>query len=386
MRRLRAVAGLAALLAITSAAGCAAETPKRQLAAQSPKHQLVLRKHVVVDQQGFGYEAFHVLVPQDWSFQGGVVWNFGKLPPEAKAAYTITSPGGRAVIEQLPAMNMAWSQSPMMAQSFAQAGFIMLQPMEAADFLKNVYLRQARPDATEVRIVESQPLPELARRTQEINQFLMNVFAQISPFQFPFEQRADAARVKFEYTQGGKKMVEDVTASVSYFISTTSSIYSGMVQTVNWEPSVTSFRAPAEEFEQSATAYKIVIATRQDNPRWGVEYTRLAATVTREQLRQQEAIFQRMQQIHRTQEEISDMLFDSYQKRSAAYDRIFDNYSQSLRGVDTYLDPVNHSKVEVPVGYDHAWTNGNDYVFSDSASFDPNLGSNLNWQKMNRER
>jgi hypothetical protein len=155
-----------------------------------------------------------------------------------------------------------------------------------------------------------------------------------------------------------------------------------VVQTVNWEPSVISFRAPAEEFDQSATAYKIVIATRQDNPRWGVEYTRLAATVTREQLRQQEAIFQRMQQIHRTQSEISDMLFDSYQKRSAAYDRIFDNYIQGLRGVETYVDPTNNAKVDVPVGYDHAWTNGIDYVFSDSANFDPNIGSNQNWQKM----
>jgi hypothetical protein len=110
------------------------------------------------------------------------------------------------------------------------------------------------------------------------------------------------------------------------------------------------------------------------------------AVVTREQLRQQEAIFARMQQIHRTLEETSDMAFEGYQRRSAAYDRIFDNYSQGLRGVETYSDPVNNWKVEVPTGYENAWTNGNEYIFSDSANFNPNVGSNLNWQKMSRQR
>ena len=93
--------------------------------------------------------------------------------------------------------------------------------------------------------------------------------------------------------------MEDFTAVIDYLIISTSSLY-GPVQAVNWTPNVSSFRAPVEDFDRNITAYKIVVASRQDNPRWGVEYTRLAATVTREQLRQQQALYQRMQQIHKT--------------------------------------------------------------------------------------
>ncbi|MGC2195841.1 MAG: hypothetical protein WA628_14285 [Terriglobales bacterium] len=371
--------GLLLFLASLVVVACTAEP-----AAQSSKHQLLLRKHVVVDQQGFGCEAFRMLVPKDWTFQGGIIWNVGKFPPEAQSAYTITSPDSRSVIERFPYLNMFWSPDPMMQQSFASTGAIIMQPMQADAFLRNLYMRRFRPDASAIKIADSQALPELAQRSLQINQYLMSIFGQISPFQFPYEQRSDSARVRFEYTQGGRRMAEDVTATIDYFISTTGSLY-GTVQSVSWMPNVISFRAPAEEFDQRAPAYKIVMSTYWDNPRWSVEYTRLSATVTRDQLRQQQAIFNRMQQIHRTQEEISDMIYEGYQRRSAASDHIFDNYIQSLRGVETYADPVNHFNVELPTGYENAWTNGSDYVLSDSSSFDPNLGSTQNWHRMGRK-
>jgi hypothetical protein len=366
----------AVALALLAAVSCVGATG-------SGKHQIVLHKYVVNDPQGSGGEVFRLLVPKEWKFSGGVRWNVNQTLPEAITAYTITSPDGRSVIEQFPHMNMFWSQDPMAAQGRQQMGSTIMQPMEAAEFLKNAFLRYKRPNAADVKVVDSQNLPELAQYALQVNQYLMNVFAQISPFQFPYQLRSDAAHVKFEYTEGGRKFVEDFTAVIDYSISTTSGLY-GTVQSVDWTPSVSSFRAPAEDFDRDITAYKIVVATRQDNPRWGVEYARLLATITREQLRQQQAIFQRMQQIHKTLTEIDDMIYEGYQRRSAAYDHMFDNYIQGLRGVDTYVDPVNNWKVDIPVGYENAWTNGIDYVFSDSANFDPNLGSNQNWHKMKR--
>ena len=80
------------------------------------------------------------------------------------------------------------------------------------------------------------------------------------------------------------------------------------------------------------------------------------------------------------------MIYQGYQRRSAAYDHMFDKYIQGLRGVETYRDPVNNWDVEIPVGYENAWTNGTDYVSSDSPNFDPNVSSNQNWHKMKREQ
>jgi hypothetical protein len=32
------------------------------------------------------------------------------------------------------------------------------------------------------------------------------------------------------------------------------------------------------------------------------------------------------------------------------------------------------------------WTNGSEYILSDSPGYNPNVGSNVVWQEMNRKR
>jgi hypothetical protein len=214
----------------------------------------------------------------------------------------------------------------------------------------------------------------------------LNIFGQISPFTFPYETRADAGRVKVEYTQNGRRMVEDFTATITYFITNMPTMSGMYAQSVSWTPSVCSFRAPAEEMPGKIRLFQISLYSRFNNPVWSVSYTRLCAIVTREKLRQQQAIFARYQQIHKTLEETNDIIWQTYQNRSAAQDRMFDSYSQAYRGVDTYVDPVNNWNVELPTGYENAWTNGTDYMFSDSPSFNPNVGSTGNWQQMTRKR
>jgi hypothetical protein len=39
--------------------------------------------------------------------------------------------------------------------------------------------------------------------------------------------------------------------------------------------------------------------------------------------------------------------------------------------------------VELPSGYNHAWSNNNgEYIVSDNPNFNPNVGSNLDWQPL----
>jgi hypothetical protein len=360
--------------------------PSGRPQAQSQGQQLVFRNQIVMDPQGLGLEVFRILVPKDWTFQGGITWNFAKNPPEPFTIYTVTSPDGGAVIQQFPHLNMYWSQDQMSQASYAQMGATIMQPLGAADFLQRVFIPQARQGVSDMKVVETQPLPGLAQQALAINNLTLNIFGQISPFTFPFETRADSARVKVEYSQGGRRIVEDFTATINYFITKAATMSGMYLQNVSWTPTVTSFRAPVEEMPTKIRLFQISIYSRFDNPVWNVSYTRLCAVVTREKLRQQQAIFARYQQIHKTLEETNDIIWQTYQNRSAAQDRMFDNYSQALRGVDTYVDPVNNWNVQLPTGYDNAWTNGTDYIFSDSASFNPNIGSNQNWQQMTRKR
>ena len=341
------------------------------------------QKQVVMDKQGFDMEAFRLLIPDKWSFQGGVSWNTQKFPAEATIAFKVKSPDGQSLFEHYPHQVCFWSQDRNLQASYAQTGAEILQPMNSVDYLRNVFLQRHRKDISDLKVLESGSLPDLAQRNLEIAKYHMGVFNQISPFTFRYELNSDAGHLRVQYRRQGQLVVEELTASISYMTAYMQGMY-GPVTALTWIPQVKIFKAPAPEMAAKAPLFKVILDTYQENPAWMVAGTRLAATLTRNQLRQQQAVFNQMQQIRRTQNEVSDMIVEGYQRRSAAQDRIFDKYSESIRGVDTYRDPVNDREVELPTGMRNAWTNGSEYVISDEAGYNPNIGSNQNWQQMDR--
>jgi len=375
-----------AILLIASAYALPRSKPQGQPPAGQGGAPLVFRNQIVIDQQGLGLEVFRMLVPKDWAFNGGIAWNFAKSPPEGYVAYRVVSPDGNSVIQQFPQVHLYWSPDPQSQYSYAQKGSTILQPLGAVDFLQRVFIPQVRQGVADLKLIETQPLPGTAQKALAIGNLILGIYGQISPFTSPFERRADAGRVKIEYTANGRRMVEDFTATINYTISS-GVMASGMyAQSVGWSAEVSSFRSPAEEMSEKIRQFQISLYSRLDNPVWQVSYTRLCAIVMREKLLQQQAIFARYQQIHKTLEECNDIIWQTYENRSAAQDRMFESYSQALRGLDTYVDPVTNRSVELPTGYDNAWTNGTDYVFSESANFNPNVISSGNWQLMSRKR
>ncbi|MCX6574487.1 MAG: hypothetical protein NTX99_10920 [Candidatus Aminicenantes bacterium] len=389
MKRLAAVFLIGLSVVFISAPARPQASPQARPAQPSPVPggaPLVFRNQVVFDQQGLGLEYLRMLVPKDWAFDGGIAWNFAKNPPEAFLVYTVASPDGNSVIQQFPYANMYWSPDQQLQYSFAQMGSTIMQTMGAIDFLQRAFIPQVRQGVSDIKVIETQPLPAVAQQAQAVTNLTLNLFGQISPPNAPYQTQADAGRVKVEYTVNGRRIIEDFTSVVTYYITNSPTLSGMVVPSVSWSPSVTSFRGPAEEMPAKIRTFQIALMSRVVNPVWQVSYTRLCALVTREKLRQQQAIFARYQQIHKTLEECNDIIWQTYQNKSAAQDRMFDSYSQALRGVDTYVDPVNNWNVELPTGYDNAWTNGTDYVFSDSASFNPNTLSGGNWQKMTPKR
>ena len=353
--------------------------PKR-----APSLLPVFRYHAVDDQQGFAYELYRMLVPKDWTFAGGIAWDFAKIPPEANLAFTVASPDGLSVIEKSGPMTFLWSQDQNMVYTYAQAGTPVMQPLGAVEFLQNVYIPRARSNCGELKVVETQPLPDLARHMLAAGNAQLNVFHQISPPKSPVETRADSARVKVEYVWNGRRMAEDFTCTINYVIAYAASMY-GSVAVINWVPQVESFRAPAEEMASKVRLFQVMLYSRVDNPLWTVNNIRLAAVINREALRHQQAVFARLQQIRQTMTETSDIINQTMANRSAAQDRMFEKYSQALRGVDTYVDPVNNRNIDLPSGYGNVWTNGSDYILSDSPGYNPNAGSGGNWTQMNRK-
>jgi hypothetical protein len=76
-------------------------------------------------------------------------------------------------------------------------------------------------------------------------------------------------------------------------------------------------------------------------------------------------------------------MMETYTNRQNAYDRISENFSQTIRGVDPYYNPIDQKTVELPSGYNNAWTNSlGEYILADDPNFNPNVESNQNWQLM----
>jgi hypothetical protein len=64
-------------------------------------------------------------------------------------------------------------------------------------------------------------------------------------------------------------------------------------------------------------------------------------------------------------------------------DRVSSQFSQYMRGVDPYYDPVAQKNIELPTGYDNAWVdNSGQYVLSDNPNFNPNIGGNQSFQRL----
>jgi hypothetical protein len=51
-----------------------------------------LKKFSYVDRQGIGGEAFSLLIPSDWDFQGGITWRLDNPGMPAVAQFTVKNP------------------------------------------------------------------------------------------------------------------------------------------------------------------------------------------------------------------------------------------------------------------------------------------------------
>jgi len=349
---------------------------------------MAFRKNVVVDQQGFGIEAFRLLVPQGWNFSGGVTWDNTQYPPLARISFRITSPDGKVVLEQYPSHLFLFSEDQNLQYSYMQSGKEVLQPMSPVDYLSRVFLARTRSNAANIRIVETQNLPQRAKNAWEAAQKELNLFYRISPPQSQSEMNTDAARIKSEYTDGGKRFIEEISASLSYITTYMPNMYGGYTQSINWGPTaVTCFRAPADDIDTKINYYNIITKSFKVNPVWQTKCVTFIATLTRERVQMaQRDIARRMRQIGQTQSETGDMIYESYKKRQTAQDEIMKNYSQALRGVDSYSDPVDNSQVELPSGYDSAWTNGKNVYLSEDPNFNPAAELPTgDWQQMQRQ-
>ena len=156
---------------------------------------------------------------------------------------------------------------------------------------------------------------------------------------------------------------------------------------------------PKERFEQEYTDFKKFVSTFkidqyviQESVNMQNKMSMDVANYTQQNIAQQNANFQAMQQANRSLQEAYDSANQAWWNRSNAHhaqvmsssrstfgesssDRISRMQSEAIRGVNTYMRD-DGSTVEVSVDYDHAYSNNLGDTLATNSSFEP--GGNWN--------
>ncbi len=335
-----------------------------------------LKKFVYTDTEGTGLQMFHILAPANWQMQGGCRWLLDNPGMPATISMQIYNPHGLEAFEILPNMNFTWNNTPMSQMLFPVGsryfGAEVRPLVSALDALKGFVLPRYRGGAPHLRLIREEKQPDLP-----------NLVRSEAPISGGW---ADGGRVRIAYDLPAGTIEEEIYAVVEAFRIPMATMFA-TTELVLWSISyLFSFRAAAGSLDAQEKLFSTMIQSFQLNPQWYAAYKSLIQTLTQQQIQHIHHIGQISQIIAQTSDHIRQQNMQSWYNRQATYDQIYTNWSRNMRGVDGYYDPHREETVELPGGYGHAWANSlGEYILSDDSNFNPNLGSNLNWQPLKQQ-
>lgn len=338
-----------------------------------------LRTVSCTDDQGVGGEAFRLLIPADWTFQGGVQWLMNNPGMPAVIGFRAQNPHGVEAFEAFPNLPFYWTNNPMFSMTFPPGsmyyGNEVRPPGPALQVLREIVIPRFRGRMPGLRIVGEEHLPSLAAE--------MQASSPVAPSNLT---SADGARLRIQYQPGGQTVEEDVYGVVEVSQQPGPLMMGGM-QHIFWMADyLFSFRALAGHLDRLSDVFTGMVRSFRLNPGWYSRYRQMSQGMIQNQMQQIQQVGQMSRMISRTNDQISDMIMDSYNERQRTLDRLSNQFSQAIRGVDEYHDPLGGQNVELPGGYRQAWSNGlGEYIVTDDVTFNPNVGSTQNWQPLERQ-
>jgi len=340
---------------------------------------LQFRTQVCIDRSGTGIEAFRMLVPKEWTFEGGIRWVLDNPGMPATASLRARNPSNGAEFEVFPNQPFFWTDNQMHRQMFPVGsryyGNEVRPPLGPIDALKKIVLARFRQGVRGLKVLKEEHLPELAKT--------VGAGASAQP---GVRASADGARIRIAYDRKGTPVEEEIYGVVESYGFPIQSMYGSFTNTIWTVDYLFSFKAEKGKLDSMAIVFRTIVSSFRVNPQWYNKYTQVVEYLIKAQIQKIRSVGELSKIISRTHDEISDEMLRSFEDRQAAYDRISEKFSQQIRDVDAYYSPVEGRSIELPGGYRQAWTNNlGDVVLSEAEDFNPNIGSNQNWQKMEKK-
>lgn len=346
----------------------------------------------VMDQQGFGQpvEAFRLLLPADWKVNSWVRWvpNYSCPANILDVGLQSASPDGLTGFEIFTPYSWQWYDDPAMVQMLQQSGTQgcpVSRPTDAATFLRGALVPNRRQGA---RIMAAEPLASVAQAEDAKLRAVLGPSLQAGLIK---GVKVDGARVRLAYEVNGRPVEEWVGATVTVIasagFSATAAMQGSMAQSNTYLVSASNIaatRAPKGQLQAKEKLFATIVGSIRPNQAW-------VNAVIQTQMAMGNAAIKgaadRSRIWSQASQDISNTYSQSYREQQAVQDRLAEQYSQSVRGVETYVDPASHERVELSGGYQQAWSNGRgEYILSDDANFNPAVTLRENWTQLQKTR
>jgi hypothetical protein len=320
---------------------------------------------VITDPAADNIAALVFLLPDGWQYRGGVEW----LPEWSRGAFLqtqVADPNTGITIDWLPLQDFIWFQAP---EGFDAPiggnyqGKAYVPPItDPATFVQRFWMTGALQHLQGAQLVNAVQVPPIADEFKRA---------------FGGQSDAFAYRLRYEYQRNGIAWEEDVSFAL---------LYSGSSAITSWYVNFAyTVRAPQGQLDRNAGMISTIVASRATTPQWeGVAgvVRQLFNQGIQQQMADTEALGRTLA-AHRA--ESAALQAQVTQERQASQDRIASLQRETLGGVETYNDPVNGVRVQLPVGFNDYWVNQRgEYLSSAQPGFDPNSLNNGFWQLLER--
>ncbi len=316
-----------------------------------------------VDPAANGVTAVSVLVPTGWQASGSVQW----LPLWSRLAFLqtrVADPVSGITVDWLPIQDFIYFTAPAgfdvpIGGNYQGKAYVppIIDPVE---FVRQFWVPNDLAELAGAQLVSGVEVPAIAQ------DFLT---------QFGGPGEAHAYRLRYSYMRDGQAWERDV--SFALLFTSNGDITSWYVNYAH------TASAPQGELDRNAGIISTIIASRISTPEWEANY-RLVGQLFRQGLQQQmadtvafgELLAQYRAESARLQQQVVN-------ERQASQDRQAQFVRETLGGVDTYVDPINNTLVQLPSTWDTYWVNSQgDYLAVDDPGFDPNTLNDGSWTQL----
>jgi hypothetical protein len=344
-----------------------------------PENILKFRQFSYIDQQGTGLEVFNFLLPVDWQFDGGIIWILDNPAMPATIPFRVYNTKGKDEFEVFKNHCYFWTTNLQLLGQFPPGskyfGSKVKLPMKAQNALKKIILPQERKNYPNFQIISESDLPELAEA--------LGAGKQAQGFG---KSEASGAKIRFSYTKNGIDMEEEIYAVVENLTFPVNSMYGTFFNTIWYINYIFSFKGEKGKLEDQTKIFQTITSSFRLNPNWYAKYSNLIENLAQEQI----TIIKSMGELSRKLSQMSSQMRTDqqtqFENRGSVYDEVAEKFSDNTLGINRYYDPFEERQVELPSGFNHAWCNNNgEYVVTDNPNYNPNVGSNLNWQELEKK-